>query len=347
MAEPIPQQDSKIKESGITTNKMDIKPGFISSFIGLSAMMFYERISVKKLLSLAFKIVLLPAFIFLIFSPDLSGFGRAAINQKLFNQKFDLEEAESEIDGFEAFMQPENAPPSPLESHLQKISEKDSEFNEIASDDQKGKGMAFAKIVFEIYFIYGIPIVCVIFAGGLSRDEIRNDTLPFFLCRPISRVRYISIRLLCQVIWTEVIMAILTGLLFGVGILKGVPWLIQSIPYFFLAQILAIPAFCALGILMGLINKNFLIFAIIYGAIVEIGIASLSTNIKVIALSTHMKTILGQSDLAMAIFTDSWADTPFVTNAIIPMVVAFGVFLVAAAITFHYKELLPSREVES
>ena len=343
----MPPGDPHESESGIVSEKMDLKPGFISSFVGLSAMMLYERISLKKLISLTLKIILLPAFIFLIISPNLSGFGKAAINQKLFNQKFDIEEAKSEIDGFEAFMRADNAPSSSLELHIQKIKQKDEAFDNITSDNEKGRGMAFVKIVFEIYFIYGIPIVCVIFAGGLSRDEIRNDTLPFFLCRPISRVRYIMIRLLSQVIWTEVIMAILTALLFAVGIIKGVPWLSQSIPYFFLAQLLAIPAFSALGILMGLLNKNFLIFAVIYGAIVEIGIASLSTNIKAIALSTHMKTILGQSDLAMAIFTDSWAETPSVINASILMITVFLVFATAAAITFHYKELLPSREVES
>lgn len=329
------------------TENVEVKPGFSSSFLGLATMMIYERVTFKKMLSLGIRLLIIPGFLFLILSsPITSQFENTGMERVLLN-KYNPSEPDEDGDqmSFEAFMAPENAGPTPEEKLIEKKLAANEEFDGLDGQAQ-GEVVVTFYLTCTTYLLVGVPLICVVFAGGLSRDEIRNDTLPFFLCRPITRTRYITIRLISQIIWTQVVLGIQTALITGVAIYKGVPWMAQATPYIFLAQILSIPFWSALGIFLGLINKNYLIFAIIYGAIVEFAIASLPTNIKVIAMTTHMKSILGNAEITLPI-AHSWATLEPLWTTFLPLAIGFSIFLGLTALAFHFKELLPSKEVEN
>lgn len=324
-----------------------LKPGFFSAFYGIATMMAYERISFSKLFSLGIRALIIPALLHIILISPIAKLNPDSRQDTLFNQKFVEEDyrVDKEESGFEQFMQTDGEP-SDLDLFIDKASKLNDEYDHGLSEEDKGKGIAFFFITTRAYLLVGIPLICVVFAGGLSRDEIRNDTLPYFLCRPVTRMRYITIRLVAQIIWLEVILLIETCLIWWVGSHNGVPWIQNMFPNFLMAQVFAIPFFCALGIFMGLVNKNYLVFAVIYGAVVEIGIASLPTNIKAIAMTIHMKALVAQSDIGIAL-AHNWASLQSVWASLLPLLIGTAFFTILTAVLFHIKELLPSREVEN
>lgn len=331
--------------TGASEKTIHLKPGWIASFSGLATLTFSEKFSAGKLLQLGILILILPTLLFIILSSPLVNFEKDTKRSALNKIQEQINNKSNGQSSFESFFAPENAEPTPDEIMLQKKLDAEVAFDSQLSGRQRSKSQFFFYFAYQFYLLLGLPLICVILSGGISRDDIRNDTLPFFLCRPITRFQFMTIRLIIQTIWLEILLGIQTGLILLAGIVTQTPWISETIPYVYLAQILSIPTWCAIGIFMGLINKNYLIISIIYGVIVEIGIASIPSNIKLISMITHIKSILGQTQLTLALRPD-W-DIPLnFAPSTIPLVAGFILFTTLAALTFHFKEMLPSKEAE-
>lgn len=322
-----------------------LKAGWIASFSGLATLTFSEKLSVKKLFQLSILILILPTLLFIILSSPLVNFEKNSRNSALNKFQDQVNNPSNGQSSFESFIAPENAGPTPDELMLRKKVDAEEAFDLKLSSRQKSKAQFFFYFAYQFYLLLGVPLICVILSGGISRDDIRNDTLPFFLCRPITRFQFMTIRLIIQTIWLEILLGIQTSLIIITGIVTQTPWISETIPYVLLIQILSIPTWCAIGIFMGLINKNYLIISIIYGVIVEIGIASIPSNIKLISMITHIKAILGQAQLTLALRPD-WDIPLHFAASTIPLVIGFICFTTLAALTFHFKEMLPSKEAE-
>ena len=134
-----------------------------------------------------------------------------------------------------------------------------------------------------------------------------------------------------------------TLLLFGVGRAREIPALGVLLPLLLAAQFLAVPAWSALGLLLGQITSRYMPVALLYGAVVEMGIGRIPTNINVLSLMRHIKTILSHNAALQAIY--DWQPGGMFT-AIAALVIAPILFLGAASLLFSLIEYHHAAEMQ-
>jgi hypothetical protein len=195
----------------------------------------------------------------------------------------------------------------------------------------------------DFYFFIILPLTCVRGCGALVRDELQADTLGFLVTRPVSRARLLIVKYLSQVAWLEIILLGETLLLFAAGAMRDVPSLGALLPLFLIVQFLAIPAWGALGVLLGQITSRYMAAALIYGAVVELGIGQIPTNINTLSLLRHIETLLSQNGALQNVF--SW-DAGGVATAIVALVLAPLIFMTVAAALFSLIEYHATTEMQ-
>ena len=206
-----------------------------------------------------------------------------------------------------------------------------------------GRTGAFFHWLIDFYFFAVLPLNCVRACGGLIRDELQADTLGFLVTRPLSRARLLVLKYLAQTVWLQGALLLETLLLFGAGSLRQIPHLEDSLPLFLAAQILAVPAWSALGLLLGQLTNRYMAMAFVYGLIVEMGIGRIPTNINTLSLMRHLKTLLSHSSALQTIYDWYAGSVPLAVSALIAAPV---VFVSAAALLFTFLEYHPSTEIQ-
>ncbi len=195
----------------------------------------------------------------------------------------------------------------------------------------------------DFYFFVILPLQCARGCGGLIRDELQADTLGFLLTRPLSRARLLVLKYLSQIAWLEILLLGETLLLFVAGSLRQMPALGSLLPLFLAAQILAVPAWSALGLFLGQVTKRYLAVALLYGLIVEMGIGRIPTNINTLSLVRHLKTLLAHNPALHTLY--DWNGTG-VLLSIGALVFAAGLFLTLAALLFTFREYHQTAEMQ-
>lgn len=193
------------------------------------------------------------------------------------------------------------------------------------------------------YFFIILPLTCVRRCGPLIRDELQADTLGFLVTRPIGRARLIIAKYISQVAWLELILLLETLLLFAVGESRKVPALGSLLPLVVGAQILAVPAWSALGLLLGQLTSRFMAIALLYGAVVEMGIGRIPTNINVLSIIRHLETLLSRNSELQNTFSWTEGDT---ATAMCALMLAPLIFLTAAALLFKFVEYHHAGEMQ-
>jgi hypothetical protein len=202
---------------------------------------------------------------------------------------------------------------------------------------------AFYHWLIDFYFFVILPLKCVKGCGGLIRDELQTDTLGFLLTRPLSRARLLALKYLAQTAWLQLLLLLETALVFATGQLRQVPDLGSLFPLFLAAQVLAVPAWAALGALLGQISQRYLAMAIVYGFIVEMGIGRIPTNINTLSLLRHLKSLLSRNPALQAIY--DWPARGVPLSLAAP-IVATLLFLSLAALLFTVKEYHHTAEMQ-
>jgi hypothetical protein len=132
-------------------------------------------------------------------------------------------------------------------------------------------------------------------------------------------------------------------LLFAAGAARGIPALGALLPLLMAVQFLSIPAWSALGLLLGQITTRYMATALIYGAVVEMGIGRIPTNINTLSLMRHIKTLLSQNATLQGIF--DWQTGGTIT-ALCALVLAPLIFLSVAALLFSFIEYHHAAEMQ-
>jgi hypothetical protein len=107
------------------------------------------------------------------------------------------------------------------------------------------------------------------------------------------------------------------------------------------AQLLAVPAWSALGTFLGQLTNRYMAIALLYGGIVEMGIGRIPTNINTLSLMRHLKTLLSHNGALQSIY--DWPGEG-IWLSICALVIAALLFLGLAAALFNFIEYLPSSE---
>ncbi len=195
----------------------------------------------------------------------------------------------------------------------------------------------------DFYFFIALPLNCVRLCGGLIRDELLTNTLSFLTTRPLGRGRLLILKYLSQTAWLQIMLLFETLLLFMAGQLREVPSLGALLPLFLAAQFLAVFAWSALGILLGQITKRYVAMAIVYGAVVEMGIGRIPTNINTLSLTKHLKTLLAHHPALQSTYEWTSTGVPLSVGALI---LATGIFLGLAALLFTFLEYHHTAEMQ-
>ena len=206
-----------------------------------------------------------------------------------------------------------------------------------------GRTEPFYHWLLDLYFFVILPLQCVRGSGGLIRDELQADTLGFLLTRPISRARLLLLKYVTQTAWLELVLLLETLLLFGVAGLRQLPEVRSLMPLLLAAQIMAVPAWSGLGILLGQLTKRYMPLALVYGFIVEMGIGRIPSNINTLSLMRHLKSLLAHHSGVQDIY--KWTpEAPWIPLG--ALVLAAAVFVAAAALLFTYREYHQTAEMQ-
>jgi ABC-type transport system involved in multi-copper enzyme maturation permease subunit len=211
------------------------------------------------------------------------------------------------------------------------------------ADLQWNRTAPFYHWLIDLYFFILVPLNCVRMCGALIRDVLDADTLGFLTTRPLSRSRLLCVKYIAQIGWLQIWLFIQTLLLFAAGALKQIPDLATLLPLFFGAQFLAILAWGALGLFLGLVSKKYMALALVYGSIVEMGIGRIPTNINTLSLMRHLKALLGHNPALESIY--NWPATGFLGPAGALLLGALF-FLFLAALMFTYREYHHTTEMQ-
>ena len=193
----------------------------------------------------------------------------------------------------------------------------------------------------DVYFFIILPLTCVRGCGALIRDELQADTLGFLVTRPVSRARLLCVKYLSQLAWLEILLLAETLLLFCVGAERHFPGLGSLLPLMLAVQLLAVPAWCALGTFLGQLTSRYMAFALVYGGIVEMGIGRIPSNINTLSLMRHLKTLLSHNAALQSMYAWPGEGTWL---SICALVIAPILFLGLAAGLFSFLEYLPATD---
>jgi hypothetical protein len=193
------------------------------------------------------------------------------------------------------------------------------------------------------YFLLILPLTCVRACGPIIRDELQADTLGFLITRPVGRARLLVLKYASQVVWLQIVLLVETLLIFAAGAALEIPALGSLLPLVLAVQILAVPAWSALGLLLGQVTTRYMAAALLYGTIVEMGIGRIPTNINSLSIVRHLKTLLGQNPAAEGFY--NWP-AGNLTTAIAALIVAPLIFLSISAVLFNLVEYHHASEMQ-
>lgn len=196
---------------------------------------------------------------------------------------------------------------------------------------------AFYGWVVVFYFLMLMPLGCLTLLGAMIREEAAANTLCFFTTRPLKRSEMFLVFYFGHIAWLQLVFLLQTLLLFAVGANVGLP-VGKFLPVFLICQFLGLMAWGAHAAMLGMVHARYIVLGLVYGLVVEVGIANIPTNLKAISLSHHLRTLLVQHEGVNEMFgnrlsTEGWG------LSILCLGLATVLFLVVGAALFTWREL--------
>jgi hypothetical protein len=212
-----------------------------------------------------------------------------------------------------------------------------------SSEPPWSRSKRFYSLLLGFYFFLILPLTCVRGSGPLIRDELQSDTLGFLTTRPLWRHELLVLKFLAQVAWQECIFFIETMLIFCVGWQRHLPDLTGLVPLFLGTQVLAVLTWNALGLLLGLMTRRYFAAGLIYGAIVEVCIGNIPTNINSLSIIRHLMSLLMHNGPLEAVEQWSGRSPLFSIGALL---LATALFVSASAVLFTFREYHHASEMQ-
>lgn len=207
---------------------------------------------------------------------------------------------------------------------------------------EPGQTEGFTRLLIQVYMFLVLPVLCVSHFGSMIRDELQDDTMTFLITRPVSRARLYVTKYVTLMLWVQIIL-LGNALAFWIaGMILRIDGIHSLIVQMIQVQFLGILAFGALSSLMGLATQKYLIAAVVYGLIVEVGIGQIPTNINVLSISRHLKTLLAHNPELSRLYGWTTDGTSFSLGMI---AAGTALFIGLGAALFHFREYHHTDEV--
>lgn len=168
-----------------------------------------------------------------------------------------------------------------------------------------------------VFYLGGVvPVLAYLSGASAVRDDMEPGPVDYILTRPVKRTVFLVSRYLCHMICLQGVYVFAFAVLIIVGVQRDIPDLASSIPMLFLAQVLAIVAFTALGTLAGAFTSRYLIVGLLYGGIVEVGIGNTPIQINRLSILNHIRglveSVVGDESLFAVSTQSAFATTVFI-----------------------------------
>lgn len=143
-----------------------------------------------------------------------------------------------------------------------------------------------------------LPLVALVYASGIIRDEQEEQTITYLLVRPISKWAMYTVKLAATMTTTMFLTVLLTVLTYAaVYVSAGAQPESVAHRCFVASSIhaLAVVAYCSLFGLMSLLTKRILIAGVIYTAVVEGVLANFPFGIRLLTVIYYARIIAYRS----------------------------------------------------
>ncbi len=142
------------------------------------------------------------------------------------------------------------------------------------------------------YIAFLVPIFAFISAAGTMRDDLKPESVDYVFTRPIQRPVFLVFRYLSHLACAQLDFLIALLALVALGLAQGVPGLWAAIPLLLLCQIMISTAFSALGFLSGLLTSRYIVIGLAYGALIEVGVGNIPTQLSRFSMTRQVRTVL-------------------------------------------------------
>lgn len=159
-----------------------------------------------------------------------------------------------------------------------------------AAPNQAAAELGFLPWAAGFYVCFLVPVLAFIGGAGAMRDDLGAATVDYVFTRPVPRGRYLVYRYLTQLGVAQIDFFLGLWVVTGIGLYWEVPELSEALPTLLGAQVTAVAVFTALGLCCGLLTARYVIVGIVYGALIEVGLGSVPTQLSEISL---LRRLLG------------------------------------------------------
>ncbi len=196
--------------------------------------------------------------------------------------------------------------------------------------------------VAEFYIAFVVPTLAFIAGAEAIRDEMKARSADYILTRPLSRPRFVLFRFVAQLGCAELDFLAPLALVLGIGQARGVLGIAAAIPAFFLAQVLMVAAFTALGFLAGMLTSRYIVVGLLYAAVVEIGVGQIPTQLSRLSLTHQVKLMLQDAVAAPGALTGAAGGSDWGTAGLVVLVCAVAIGV--TAVLFNLREFTGAAE---
>jgi len=199
----------------------------------------------------------------------------------------------------------------------------------------RGETGSYLSIAVNFYLLMVVPLVCLLNMASPVRDETNRGTLSYLATRPLPRSLFFLLLHGCHLLWLQIVFLATGLLLLASGFWMEIPSIASMIAPFLLAQAGAVLAYSGMSALAGLLTRRYLVIGLLYGAVIEIGVGEIPTNINAFSMSHHVRVIVSICEPA-ADFLRANDGHPAVSGIVLVAVGVIGALL--AALIYRTRE---------
>ncbi len=145
-----------------------------------------------------------------------------------------------------------------------------------------------------IYLTRIAPLMAFIAGGAAIRDEMKAGQVDYLFTRPVPRPAFLGFKFAAHLACLQFDFLLAFATVTGIALYRHFDAWWDAVPLLLTGQLLIVTAFSALGFLCGIVTTRFIIIGLVYGAIIEIGVGQIPTQINKLSMTHQIQAMLHQ-----------------------------------------------------